>query len=61
MIGKVEKYDRRRGFGFINGDDGKKYFVPYCSVKTQSGVLEPGCTVEFNVGEGNKALNVRYF
>lgn len=60
MIGKVEMYNPKKGYGFIRGDDGRKYFVPYCSVKTRSSTLEAGYTVEFNQGEGNKALNVRY-
>ena len=61
MIGKVEKYNRQKGFGFIRGDDGKRYFVPNCNVKTRSRALNAGTTVEFNIGEGNKALNVRDF
>ena len=60
MLGKVENYDPKKGYGFIHGDDGKKYFVPYCSVNTASGSLSAGYTVEFNTGEGNRAFNVRY-
>ena len=59
MIGKVEKYYPQRGFGFIIGDDGKKYFAPYCNVKTASKSLSAGYTVQFNIGSGNNALNVR--
>lgn len=60
MLGKVENYDPKKGYGFIRGDDGKKYFVPYCNVNTVSGILSAGYTVEFNIGQGNKAFNVRY-
>lgn len=60
MLGQVESYNPKKGYGFIRGDDGKKYFVPYCNVKTASGSLESGYTVDFNAGEGNKAFNVRY-
>lgn len=62
MIGKVETYNSRRGFGFILGDDGKRYFVPYCNVKTASGALAGGYTVEFLAGRneyGYVASNVR--
>lgn len=60
MLGKVRKYDPKKGFGFISGDDGRDYFVPYCNVKTASGSLVAGYTVEFNTGDGNRAMNVRY-
>ncbi len=50
----------KKGFGFISGDDGRDYFVPYCNVKTASGSLVAGYTVEFNTGDGNRAMNVRY-
>lgn len=59
MFGKVESYDTRKGYGFIRGDDNRRYFVPYCNVNTRSGGLLPGYSVEFNTGEGNKAFNVR--
>ena len=59
MIGKVESYDAKKGYGFIRGDDGKRYFVPYINVKTRSGSLIAGYTVDFNTGDGNKAMNVR--
>ena len=50
----------KKGFGFISGDDGRDYSVPYCNVKTASGSLVAGYTVEFNTGDGNRAMNVRY-
>ena len=60
MIGRVESYSPRKGYGFIMGDDGKKYFVPYCNVKTVSGSLAAGYAVTFNTGAGNKAYDVRF-
>lgn len=42
MLGKVKMYDPKKGYGFILGDDGKDYFVPYCNVKTASGSFEKG-------------------
>lgn len=61
MLGKVESYSSKKGYGFIAGDDGRKYFVPYCNVRTRSGELIRGYQVEFNTEKiGNRAYNVRY-
>ena len=60
MLGKVKRYDPKKGFGFIRGDDGREYFVPWCNVRTASKSLVAGYTVEFNTGDGNRAMNVRY-
>ncbi len=54
MFGKVKMYDPKKGYGFILGDDGKDYFVPYCNVKTASGILEKGYGVKFNVGKNDR-------
>ncbi len=51
MLGKVKMYDSKKGYGFILGDDGNEYFVPYCNVKTASGSLEKGYGVEFSPGK----------
>lgn len=63
MFGKVRWYDSKKGYGFITGDDGNDYFVPYCNVKTASGGLEAGYSVEFT-GKRNErgyiASNVRF-
>ena len=61
MIGKVKTYDPKKGYGFITGDDGMEYFVPYVNIATQSKSLIAGCTVEFTrPAIGNKAYDVRY-
>lgn len=61
MFGKVVAYYPDKGYGFIQGDDGKKYFAPCSEVKTASGVLEKGYTAEFTLPtSGNRAYNVRY-
>lgn len=65
MIGQVRTYSGKRGFGFITGDDGKDYFVPYCNINRESipsGNLSEGYTVEFTAGKNDKgyvASNVR--
>lgn len=37
MTGIVKDYIIKRGFGFITGDDNKKYFVYWKEVKSQNG------------------------
>lgn len=62
MFGTVKWYKPEKGYGFIEGDDGKEYFVPYCNVKTVSGSLCEGYSVEFTAGKNERgyiALNVR--
>lgn len=54
MLGKVKMYDPKKGYGFIIGDDGNEYFVPYCNVKTASGILDKGYGVEFNAGKNER-------
>lgn len=47
MIGKVVAYYPERSYGFIQGDDGKKYFVSSGEVRMASRVPKKGCTAEF--------------
>lgn len=54
MLGKVKWYKSEKGYGFIIGDDGNEYFVPYCNVKTASGSLEEGYGVEFCAGKSER-------
>ncbi len=53
MEGKVKWYDIRKGYGFIEGDDGQDYFVHYTAVK--EGVrLRENDRVSFDQSEGEK-------
>ena len=54
MKGTVKWYDSVKGFGFIQGDDNKDYFVHRTGVKDDVFSLEAGQTVEFNVKDGEK-------
>ena len=62
MKGKVKWFNAEKGYGFINGEDGKDIFVHYSHIQ-QEGYksLEEGQEVEFEVTEGAKgpqAVNV---
>ena len=43
MEGKVKRFDKDKGFGFIVGDDGKDYFFHFSEI-----VMEGFKTVEVN-------------
>ena len=58
--GTVKFFNRMKSFGFINGDDGKDYFVHESGV-TEGKTLNEGDRVSFDVTEGDrgpKAENV---
>ena len=53
MKGKVKFFDRKKGFGFIKGDDETEYFVHYSGLK--EGVeLNENDEVVFEVEKGDK-------
>lgn len=62
MIGKVRTYDSKKGWGYINGDDGEEYFLGKREIKLPSQCIGVGTSVQFIIGSGfpkKKALNVR--
>ncbi len=59
--GTVKFFNRNKGFGFINGDDGKDYFVHETGL-SQGTSIDEGDRVTFDVVEGDrgpKAENVK--
>ena len=60
MKGTVKWFDVKKGFGFIQQEDGNDVFVHYSNI-TGNGfkVLEDGESVEFEVIEGDKGLQAQ--
>ena len=55
MKGTVKWFNAEKGFGFIEGEDGKDVFVHFSAI-TMDGykTLDEGVAVEFDVIEGAK-------
>lgn len=62
MKGKVKFFNKRKGWGFIAGEDEKDYFVHHTNINAPGfKVLEPDESVTFEVKvneKGSYALNV---
>lgn len=55
MTGKVKWFNAEKGFGFIEGEDGKDVFVHFSAIAMDGyKTLEEGASVEFDVIEGAK-------
>jgi CspA family cold shock protein len=56
--GKVKWFDGKKGYGFIEREEGGDVFVHYTAIKSDKDYksLEQGATVEFDVVEGKKGL-----
>ena len=55
--GRVKWFNERRGFGFIEREDGDDLFVHYSAIQTEGfKTLEEGQEVEFDIVEGEKGL-----
>lgn len=62
MFGKVVQFDNAKRYGFIVGDDGTRFYFRASDVKTPSGYMEKGSSVEFQAStndRGYAAVNVR--
>ena len=60
MKGKVKWFNAEKGYGFINGEDGKDIFVHYSHIQ-QEGYksLEEGQEVTFDAVDSDKGLQAR--
>jgi len=60
MQGKVKKFNKEKGFGFIVAADGKEVFFHYSQLN-MSGFknIEEGAAVEFDVVETDRGLQAQ--
>ena len=61
MKGTIKWYDAVKGYGFIQSEDNKDYFVHRSGVKDHVFLPETGQVVEFDIKESDKgpvAINV---
>ncbi|MCS7230285.1 MAG: cold-shock protein [Candidatus Kryptonium sp.] len=61
--GKVKWFNNKKGYGFIETEDGREVFVHYSEIKSDKRfkTLEEGAKVEFEIVDGPKgpkAVNV---
>jgi CspA family cold shock protein len=55
LEGKVKWFNPRKGYGFIEGPDGRDIFVHYSSISADGfKTLDEGDTVQFDIVEGEK-------
>mgnify|MGYP001325824290 CR=1 FL=1 len=54
MKGTVKWYDRVKGYGFLQTEDGKDIFVHRSGLEVQQSELETGQTVEFEIEQREK-------
>ena len=53
--GKVKWFNAKKGYGFINGADGKEVFVHFSAIEGEGyKSLKEGQNVEYIVGQGQK-------
>jgi len=55
MEGTVKFYNRKKGFGFIQGNDGNDYFVHYTAIP-EGVFLRDNDLVSFDSAEGDRGL-----
>ena len=58
MNGKVKWYNARKGYGFIEGEDGKDVFIHRTSIP-QGTFLNEGDKVEYEIEDSDKGPNAK--
>ncbi len=58
MNGEVKFFNRKKGFGFIKGDDGKEYFVHF-SALTEGTMINDNDKVSFESAESDRGLQAQ--
>ena len=63
MEGSVKWFDAKKGYGFINGDDGREIYVHYTGIVADGfRTLDYGKRVVYDIADterGHEAVNVR--
>lgn len=54
MYGKVSRFEK--GWGFIQGDNGKRYYVSSGEIRVPSGILAVGSHVDFRPSTNDRGL-----
>ena len=55
MEGNIKFFNRKKGFGFVHGDDGQDYFVHFTAV-AEGTFLRDNDRVSFEPAEGDRGL-----
>ena len=57
MLGKVKRFNKVKGFGFITADDGRDVFFHYSQLLMDGyKTIAEGAPVEFELIEGDRGL-----
>lgn len=60
MLGKVKKFNKDKGYGFIVSDDNKDIFFHYSQIVMEGYKnIEDGATVEFDLVETERGLQAK--
>lgn len=54
IYGRVDTFSREKRWGFITGDDGRRYYVSSSDIKIPSKALDAGYSVVFTATCGNR-------
>ena len=60
MVGKVKRFNKTKGYGFIQTDDERDVFFHYSElIMNGFKTIDEGAAVEFDLVEGEKGLQAR--
>jgi len=60
MLGKVKRFNKKKGFGFITAEDGRDVFFHYSQIVMDGyKTINEGADVEFDLIEGDRGLQAQ--